>query len=89
VKRSGRFIGTARDSPIDSNEHLMIIFYDILLLNDIICIREFHDRRRRLLKSLIHCISDRADIRNREIIDFSSFDVPELFNKAFIRAITR
>jgi DNA ligase-4 len=34
VKRSGRFIGTARDSLVDLDEHLMIMFYDILLLDD-------------------------------------------------------
>jgi hypothetical protein len=89
VKRSSRFIGTARDSPVDSNKHLMIIFYDILLLDDTVCIREPHDRRRRLLESLIHCISGRADIGSREIIDFSSFDAPELLSEAFARAIAR
>ncbi len=31
VKRSGRSIGTARDSPANLSEHLMIMFYDILL----------------------------------------------------------
>src|SRR6266536_2779246 len=47
VKRSGRFIGTARDSPVDLNEHLIIMFYDLLLFDDTVCIREPHDRRRR------------------------------------------
>jgi DNA ligase-4 len=51
VKRSGRLIVTARDSPVDSNEHLMIMFFDILLLDDIVCIREPHDKRRQLLGS--------------------------------------
>jgi DNA ligase-4 len=46
VKRLGRLIGTARDSPVDSNEHLMIMFFDILLLDDIVCIRESHNKRR-------------------------------------------
>jgi DNA ligase 4 len=49
VKRSGRSIGTARDSPVDSNEHLIIMFFDILLLDDIVCIGEPHDKRRQLL----------------------------------------
>ncbi len=47
VQRSGRFIGTARDSPVDLNEYSMIMFYDILLLDDIVCIRKTHDKRRR------------------------------------------
>ena len=61
----------------------MIMFYDILLLDDIVCIREPHERRRRLLESLIHCIPGRADIGSREIIDFSSFDASKLLSEAF------
>jgi DNA ligase-4 len=60
VKRSGRFLGTSRDSPVDLNEHLMIMFYDILLLDDTVCIRETYDIRRRQLQSLVRCISGRA-----------------------------
>jgi DNA ligase 4 len=40
VKRSGRFLGTLQDSPADLDEHLMIMFYDILLLDDVSCIKE-------------------------------------------------
>jgi DNA ligase-4 len=46
MKRSGRLIGTTRDSPVDSNEHFMIMFFDILLLDDIVCIRESYNKRR-------------------------------------------
>jgi DNA ligase-4 len=89
MKRSDRFIKIVRNSPIDSNKYFMIIFYDILLLNDTIYIREFYNRRRRLFKSFIYCISDRADIGSREIIDFSFFDISKLFIKVFVRVITR
>ena len=70
VKRSGRSLGTSLDSPINPSEHLMIMFYDILLLDDTVCIRESHDRRRGLLES-VHCIPGQADIGTREVIDFS------------------
>ncbi len=65
------------------------MFYDIMLLDDTVCLTEPHDRRRHLLKSLIHCVPDRADIRDREVINFSSLDAPELLNKTFARAITQ
>lgn len=39
VQRSGRSLGTAQDSPVDPREHLMIMFYDVLLLDDIVCIK--------------------------------------------------
>jgi hypothetical protein len=34
-------------------------------------------------------IPGRADIGTREIIDFASFDAPELLSEAFAQAITR
>ena len=43
VQRSGRFLGCGRDSPVNQDEHLMIMLYDLLLLDDIICIWEHHD----------------------------------------------
>jgi DNA ligase 4 len=89
VKRSGRLIGTARDSPVDSNEHLMIMFFDILLLDDIVCIREPYDKRRQLFQSLVHCIPGQADIGIREIIDFSSYNILKLLSEIFARAIAR
>ena len=59
------------------------------MLDDIVCTREPYDRRRRLFKSLIYYISDRADIKNREIIDFSFFDILKLLSEVFTRAIIR
>jgi DNA ligase 4 len=89
VKRAGRFLGNARDSPADLCEHLMIIFYDILLLDDIICICETHDKRRQRLQSLVHCIPGRADIGNWEVVDFSSLAAPGRLRQAFSQAITQ
>lgn len=34
VPRSGRLLGIRVDSPVDSNDHLMIMFYDLLLHDD-------------------------------------------------------
>jgi len=67
----------------------MIIFYDILLLDDTVCIRESHDKRRGLLESLVYCIPSRANIGTREVIDFSSSDAPKLLNVSFARAIAQ
>ncbi|KAH7146675.1 hypothetical protein B0J13DRAFT_524433 [Dactylonectria estremocensis] len=83
VKRSGRFLGAARDSPVESSEHLIIMFYDILLLDDIICGLKTHDERRRRLQSLVRCIRGRTDIRSREVISFSSFNIAEWLSEIF------
>jgi hypothetical protein len=58
-------------------------------LNNIICIRESYDRRRYLFKFLIYRILNRTDIGNREIIDFSFFNISELLYKVFTRIIMR
>jgi len=67
----------------------MIVFYDILLLDDIVCMREPHGNRRRRLESLIRCVPGRADIASREIIDCSSPEAPRQLGKVFARAISR
>ncbi|KAH8800850.1 hypothetical protein F5884DRAFT_838055 [Xylogone sp. PMI_703] len=62
VKRSRNFIGTALDSPADPGEHLMIMFYDILLLDDTRCISENHDKRhapKRLSEAFARAITQR------------------------------
>ncbi len=46
MKRSGRYLEIIRDSQVDLNERLIIIFYDILLLDDIIYIKEIYNKRR-------------------------------------------
>ncbi|KAH7114682.1 hypothetical protein EDB81DRAFT_873452 [Dactylonectria macrodidyma] len=89
VKRSGRFLGATRDSPVKSSEHLMIMFYDILLLDDIVCGLDTHDERRRRLQSLVRRIPGRTDIGSCEVIDFSSFDAAERLSDTFAQAITQ
>jgi hypothetical protein len=62
VRRSCRSIGTAQDSPVNPDEHVMIMFYDILLLDDIVCATEPHDKRCHRLCSVVQCIPGRAEI---------------------------
>ena len=89
VKRSGRFLGTLQDSPTDPDEHLMIMLYDILLLDDIACIKENLEQRRQRLCSLAQCIRGRVGIGSRKIIDFSSGRATILLQEVFTQAITR
>lgn len=89
VKRSEHFLGTLDDSPVDPNERLMIMFYDILLLDDIACFKDTLEQRRQGLCSLVQCIRGRAGIGSREIIDFSSDQAPILLQKVFTQAVIR
>jgi DNA ligase 4 len=73
------------------------------LLDDDICIREAHDKRRQRPRYVVRCIPDRADIgsryqagsrdaktvrRSMEVIDFSSGRASEILREVFAKAIT-
>src|SRR5204863_8926936 len=89
VQRSGRWLGTQADSPASLHEHLMIMFYDILLLDDSIILREPHRKRRQRLETLVKTTRGQAEIGTREIIDFSSRRASERLRAAFAAGITQ
>jgi DNA ligase-4 len=89
VQRSGRSLGNIRDSPVDLDEHLMIMFYDLLLLDDTVSIRETHENRHRQLCTLVDRMTGRVDVTSCKIIDFSSPNAPELLGEIFARAIVQ
>src|ERR1700744_6167355 len=62
VSREGRQLGCARDSPPSEDEHLMIMFYDVLLLDNILCLHEPIHLRRRRLETLISRKTGQAEI---------------------------
>ncbi|KAL2000795.1 hypothetical protein VTN02DRAFT_2599 [Thermoascus thermophilus] len=87
ISRSGTFIGTQNDSQPRSYEHLMIMFFDILLLDDDICLRKPHRERRMILKNTVKPIPGRAGIAEQEIIDFSRQDSQDRLESAFSKSI--
>jgi DNA ligase 4 len=56
VKQLGHFLGTTVDLLIDLSKHLIIMFCNILLLNNNVCIRESYNKQHELLNSLVYCI---------------------------------
>ncbi|KAK5356244.1 hypothetical protein LTS03_011709, partial [Exophiala xenobiotica] len=62
VTREGRQLGGARDSPPSEDEHLMIMFYDVLLLDNILCLHEPLHLRRRRLETLISRKPGQAEV---------------------------
>ncbi|OJJ49017.1 hypothetical protein ASPZODRAFT_60292 [Penicilliopsis zonata CBS 506.65] len=87
ISRSGTSIGTDNDSPPQEGEHLMMVFFDVLLVDDNICLIKPHRERRLLLKDLIQTIPGRADISQQTVIDFSRQGAPSHLEKAFSRSI--
>ncbi|KAL4805079.1 hypothetical protein BDV18DRAFT_24860 [Aspergillus unguis] len=74
VSRSGAFIGTESDSPPQPYEHLMIVFFDMLILDNDICLRKPHRDRRLLLKDTVEVIAGHADLADQRVVDFSRAD---------------
>jgi len=89
LSRSGTFIGVENDSPPQPYEHLMIVFFDILLLDDNVCLSTPHRERRLLLKTMVHTIHGRSAIAEQEILDFDKPDSYRWLEKSFSNAITR
>ncbi|KAL4950272.1 hypothetical protein BDW69DRAFT_172519 [Aspergillus filifer] len=87
VSRSGILIGTENDSPPQPYEHLMIVFFDILLLDDDICLRKPHRERRLLLKDTIRMVPGISDIAEQRVIDFSRTDGQSRLEALFFKAI--
>lgn len=70
-------------------EHLMIVFFDVLLIDDNVCLRKPHRERRLLLKNMIRVIPGRADIAEQEILDFSRADSQYRLERSFSKCITQ
>lgn len=65
----------------------MIVFFDILLLDDDICLSKPHRLRRLLLKETVKISPGRAEISEQEIIDFSRPDAIRRLQLALSRSI--
>ncbi|OJD16010.1 hypothetical protein AJ78_03802 [Emergomyces pasteurianus Ep9510] len=89
VIRSGSFIGTENDSPPHSYEHLYIILFDILLIDDQVCLPKSYRERRALLSEFVHPIDGRAGIVEQEYINFSLPNSQGVLKDSFVRAISQ
>jgi DNA ligase-4 len=67
----------------------MIMFFDILLLDNDVCLAKPHRERRLLLQSVVQPIPGRADLVYQEVLDFSRADSYQRLERSFEKAITR
>jgi DNA ligase-4 len=70
VSRSGLFLGTSEDSQAHEHEHLMIMFFDALLIDDEILMAEGYNTRRTALRKLIKKRPGYAMTSEWRIVDF-------------------
>lgn len=72
VKRSGRYIGTDSDSPPRDWERPMIVYFDVLLVDDQSMLNVRHSERRRRLSAIVQCQAGEAALVRSKTINFTS-----------------
>lgn len=87
VMHGGRYIGIDADSPRRGDEQLMIIFYDILLLDDKVLSKQPHCERRKELERIVRHVEGEAELAYRQVINFGSGDAKGELREFFTHAI--
>ena len=82
VARSGRHIGTSVDSQPHAYEKLMVIFYELMLLDDDPVLHWTYQRRRQLLQQIVSPIKGRVGIVQHCVIHFSTSAAAKQLRKA-------
>lgn len=89
VNRSGQLIGTDDDSQPHDWEKLMIVYFDLLLVDDESLLNSRHSKRRSRLAALVQRQEGYADLVKSQIINFSSRGVAaEELRTAFAMCIS-
>jgi DNA ligase-4 len=88
VSRSGAFLGTDKDSQAHPWEHLMIVYYDLLMVDNESLLAVKHSERFQRLKSLITLVPGRSSLVKRELIDCGRRTAISDLRRAFAKCIT-
>jgi DNA ligase-4 len=89
IQHGGRFLNHEADSPVDLDEQIMIVYYDILLLDHLNLLERPQEERRRCLERLIIPHKGLAEIGIQHVVDFGSYKAPENLRKIFASCITQ
>ncbi|KAF1848026.1 uncharacterized protein K460DRAFT_280120 [Cucurbitaria berberidis CBS 394.84] len=87
ISRSGTFIGTLQDSVPHAWEHLMIVFFDVLSLDDEPVLRHCLQNRRDILRNLVQFIPGRSMRSVWTLLDFKTGDGITDLKQAFARTL--
>ncbi|KAL2143251.1 hypothetical protein VTI28DRAFT_10623 [Corynascus sepedonium] len=88
VLRSGSFLGTDKDSQPHPWEHLMIVYYDLLMVDNESFLSVKHSERFERLKSLITPVPGRSSLVKREVIDCDRPSAVSDLRRVFAKCIT-
>jgi hypothetical protein len=81
--------GTADDSPIFQDEHLMLIFHDVLLHDETVTMTLPLTERRECLKTIIHKIPGYALTSEWKIQDFSKSNADRVLMHQFVDSVAK
>ncbi len=88
VSRSGVFLGTDQDSQPSPWEHLMVVYYDLLMVDSESLLAVRHSERFQRLRNLITPVLGRSAIVKREMIDCTRRSAVSDLRRAFAKCIT-
>ncbi|KAI0205114.1 hypothetical protein F4808DRAFT_273433 [Astrocystis sublimbata] len=88
VSRSGSFIGAAIDSQAHDYEHLMIVYYDVLLIDDESLLGVKNSERFQRLSKLVTCREGHAELVTRTRVRTSQSSAVPVLRELFAQCIT-
>ncbi|KAK3403114.1 hypothetical protein B0T20DRAFT_388774 [Sordaria brevicollis] len=87
VSRSGAFLSTEQDSQRNPWEHLMIVYYDILMIDDESLLAVKHSQRHQRLREIITEVKGRSMLVQRQTIDCKLPSAESDLRRAFAKCI--
>lgn len=87
MTRRGRFLNTEEDTPPKPYEKLMIVYFDMLLLDDQSLLGVRYSERFKLLEHTVRRDKGRAELVPRQVIDFGHCLAVSELRKAFAKVI--
>ncbi|KAH8908711.1 hypothetical protein BR93DRAFT_950440 [Coniochaeta sp. PMI_546] len=88
VSRSGVFLGIEQDSQAHPHEHLMIIYFDALMIDDDSLLGIRQSQRFKRLEELITCVQGHSQLVRRHIIDCDRPTAASDLRRIFAQCIT-
>ncbi|KAJ9658846.1 hypothetical protein H2201_007627 [Coniosporium apollinis] len=81
------FLGTDADSQVHEHEHLMIVYFDVLMVDEDITMRQPHKERRDRLRDLIAKKRGRAMTAEWKVVDFAQVTAERTLVEQFACAL--
>ncbi|KAF6823888.1 ATP dependent dna ligase domain protein [Colletotrichum musicola] len=87
VSRSGSFLHTEADSQRRHYEHLMIVYFDVLLIDGESLLGVRHSERFKRLTNLVNCREGHSELVERQVISLDQPLAASHLRKAFAKSI--